>query len=510
MFEITYSPHWGIEMKNLRMNLLLSLLIYSLILITVIFYMNQQVLINNVDEQVRQSRELTEHHILSDMRTVDNAHHYFDTNLTNTMQEELYKLRDYYKENPNIEAWDVDRLSESHGMDIYILDQTNKVIKTTFRADIGLDFSKCCVNFSELLDERRLSGEFYSDGIDVSTTTGEIRKFSYLGTPDSKYLLELGIVLEDVPVFKTFNFVETASKLKELYGDLIEVQTINSGGIFLDDSTGQRLTVKNMSPKFQQYFTEARYSMKATEYVVESEHGYKETHRFLPYEAETTRGISTKRIVYVKYGNFSEQQAKAAIFEQQLKLILLTLVITVLLLVVIGKLLAKTIQLATFDSLTGAYNRATYISKMDELLKKRKGDPGLLLIDLDNFKQANDQFGHAIGDQVLKDLTKVLVRVTGNDGFVVRLGGDEFGMVLKETDEADLTLKAENVLQQIRRYQVEQARETVWSYLSVSIGGAVSYDPNELEVDLFVRADEALYSSKNAGKDQFTLAKGNS
>lgn len=493
-------------MKNLRLKLVLSLLAYSLILITVIFYANQQVLINNVDEQVTQSNELIEHHILENMRAVDNAHYYFDTSLTETMQHELSKLREYYKSNPSVDTWDVEQLSEHHDMDIYILNNENKVIKTTFLPDIGLNFSECCSSFAKLLDERRLSGEFYSDGIDVSTTTGQLRKFSYLGTPDGKYLLELGVILEEVPVFKTFNFGGTAAALKKTYGDLIEVQTINSGGIFLDDSTGKRLTIEDMSAKFRKYFAEARQSMKVTEYVVELEGGYKETHRFLPYEAEAERGESTRRIIYVKYGNFSELAAKEAIFQQQIKLIILALLTTVVLLLVISKLLEKTMRLATFDTLTGAYNRATYISKMDEVLKKRKGTPGLLLIDLDNFKQANDQFGHAVGDKVLKDLTKALQGVTGNDGFVVRLGGDEFGVVLEDPDQQELEMKANEILQQVRQYKYDELRADVWHFLSVSIGGALSTDPHELEIDLFIRADEALYDSKKSGKDQYTLA----
>lgn len=493
-------------MKKLRMNLLLSLLIYSLILITIIFYANQKVLLSNVEEQVQQSRELTEHHILADMRAVDNAHYYFDTNLTDIMKQELFKLRNYYKENPDVGSWDLEQLNEHHGMDIYILDKQNKVIRTTFLPDMGLNFSECCANFATLLDERRLSGEFYSDGIDVSTTTGQIRKFSYLATPDGNYLLEIGVVLEDVSVFETFNFRDTASKLKALYSDLIDVQTINSGGIFLNDSTGKRISVSDMPEKFQNHFKDATQSMKPTEYVVQHEQGHQEIHRFLPYEAETERGESTRRIVYVKYGNFSEQQAKQEILMQQVKLLALVLVTTVVLLLVISKLLEKTVKLATFDSLTGAYNRATYISKMDDVLKRRKGTPGLLLIDLDNFKLANDRFGHAVGDEVLKDLTRGLQEVTAKDGFVVRLGGDEFGIVLEDTDVQDMQVKATAVLQRVRQYKHAETRGDVWSHLSVSIGGAISEDPHELEIDLFVRADEALYSSKNAGKDQFTMA----
>lgn len=493
-------------MKNLRLNLLLSLLVYSLILITVIFYANRHILMTNLEEQVQKSQQLIEHHILADMRTVDNAHYYFDTNLSNTMEQELNKLREYYKDNQDITTWDVKRLSEHHNMDIYILNDKNTVVKTTFMLDLGLDFEECCSNFAKLLDERRLSGEFYSDGIDVSTTTGEIRKFGYLGTPDGKYLLELGVILEDVPVFKTFNFVRTANKLEELYEDLIDIQTINSGGIFLDDTSGERLTIKDMPKQFQQYFEKAQNTMKPTEYVVHLEDGYKETYRFLPYEAEAERGKSTKRIVFVKYGNSSELNAQEENVRQLVYLIMLALVTTGILLLVIGKLLSKTMKLATFDVLTGAYNRATYITKIDEILKKRKGTPGLLLVDLDNFKKANDQYGHAVGDKVLKDLTNALNDVVGIDGFVVRLGGDEFGVVLEETNEQDMQNKANAILHKVRHLKHQTSESDVWTHLSVSIGGAISINLQEIEIDLFIRADEALYKSKNAGKDRFTIA----
>lgn len=90
-------------------------------------------------------------------------------------------------------------------------------------------------------------------------------------------------------------------------------------------------------------------------------------------------------------------------------LLVIALVTAFVMLLVINKILSKTIHLATFDPLTGVYNRATYIRKMDSLLKKRKiNRPGLLLIDLDNFKQVNDQFGHAEGDHILIGTAKIL------------------------------------------------------------------------------------------------------
>ncbi|CAM5617511.1 GGDEF domain-containing protein OS=Lysinibacillus sphaericus OX=1421 GN=LS41612_06090 PE=4 SV=1 [Lysinibacillus sphaericus] len=148
------------------------------------------------------------------------------------MEKELRALATYYKQNPKIDTWNLQQMKSQHGMDIYILDQTNTVIYTTFPKDLGLNFSLCCKNFSALLDERRESGQLFTDGIDISTTTGEYRKFSYLATPDKKYLLELGLELNEVPVFQTFNFGKTAAYLVEKYNDLLDVRTISANGVF--------------------------------------------------------------------------------------------------------------------------------------------------------------------------------------------------------------------------------------------------------------------------------------
>ena len=133
--------------------------------------------------------------------------------------------------------------------------------------------------------------------------------------------------------------------------------------------------------------------------------------------------------------------------------------------------------------------------------------PGLLLIDLDNFKKANDQYGHIVGDNVLKELTQALEEVVGIAGFIVRLGGDEFGVVLEDTNKQDMESKAMAILHKIRQLKHQLSINDVWTHLSVSIGGAISTNPQELEIDLFIRADEALYNSKDEGKDRFTLAK---
>ena len=490
-------------MKRLRLKLLLSLVTFALILVSVMSYVNRQILVVDIREQEAANRTLIEDHILNDMQTVDNAHLYFDKNVSDKMEDELRALVSYYEKNPSISTWNLQQMKKEHEMDIYILDKTNTVIYTTFMQDKGFNFSECCKSFSALLDERRENGEFYTDGIDVSTTTGAIRKFGYLGTPDQKYLFELGVDLNDVPVFQAFNFVKTANSLVEKYNDLVEVKTINAGGIFLDDSQDTRIVVSDQSELFQEHYKKAKQTMQPTEYKTYLENGYVETVRFLPYEAETVRGDSTNRIVYVKYGNRSELTALAKNTKQFWLLLVIAMMTSLILLLVIIRLLTKTINLATYDSLTGVYNRATYISKMDNLLKKRKENtPGLLLIDLDNFKQVNDQFGHAEGDKVLIETASVLNQATKNEGFVVRLGGDEFAIVLYDTNDYNIQQLAEAILPKIR--SIKYTNLDGLAMLSVSMGGAVYENVVESEMSLFVRADQALYRSKNAGKNCYS------
>ncbi|WP_338651753.1 GGDEF domain-containing protein [Lysinibacillus sp. Y5S-8] len=492
-------------MKNLRIKLLLSLIAFAVILVAVISYVNRQILVADIEKQVAMNKVLIENHILTDMQTIDNAHFYFDKNMSDNMEQELRQLQNDYRKNPAIETWDLQQKKQKHGMDIYIVDRSNKVIYTTFEKDIGLDFSSCCQRFSALLDERRASGEFYTDGIDISTTTGEYRKFGYLATHDKKYLLELGIDLLNDPVFQTFNFEKTAEYLIAKYEDLVEVQIINAGGVFFDDSRLKKITVRDQSKQFQQYFELAKKKMEPVEFQKALHHGYIETHLFLPYEAETVRGESSKRLVYVKFVNFTKIEALQKNTKQFWILLSIALLTAFIMLLVINKILSKTIYLATFDPLTGVYNRATYIRKFDNLLKKRKMNvPGLLLIDLDNFKQVNDQFGHVEGDRILIETAMILKHVVKNNGFVVRFGGDEFAIVLYDTTEQQMQQIAKAILTQIRTVKYEGYASEKWSVLSVSMGGAIYHHAEETEMSLFERADKALYQSKNAGKDQYS------
>ncbi len=110
-------------MKKLRIKLLISLIAFALILVAVISYVNRQILVANIEDQEASNRTLIENHILTDMQTVDNAHFYFDKNISENMEQELQALATYYEENPNLATWDLQQMKDNLGMDIYILDK---------------------------------------------------------------------------------------------------------------------------------------------------------------------------------------------------------------------------------------------------------------------------------------------------------------------------------------------------------------------------------------------------
>ncbi len=157
--------------------------------------------------------------------------------------------------------------------------------------------------------------------------------------------------------------------------------------------------------------------------------------------------------------------------------------------------------LAETDNLTGFYNRR----KIEELLRKEierfrryKNPLSVLFIDLDNFKKLNDTYGHQKGDEILRGVARLIERELRKTDFVGRFGGEEFLVVLPETD-AEGALK---VAERIRR-SVEKADFGVEG-VTVSIGVTELKEGDTLET-LFNRVDRAMYLAKERGKNRSEL-----
>jgi len=153
---------------------------------------------------------------------------------------------------------------------------------------------------------------------------------------------------------------------------------------------------------------------------------------------------------------------------------------------------------ATFDALTGCYNRASVIAALDHALDAGESRiTAAIFIDLDNFKPVNDELGHAVGDELLVHVADSIKGELRADDIVGRLGGDEFLLVCQRLDEPSQALViAERVADMLHR---EFSLSTSTVCARASIGVAFSYDSATSE-SLVARADHAMYESKQRGQ----------
>lgn len=489
-------------MKNLPLKLFISLVVFAFILIAAMVVTTTQLLLTNIAEEQQKARQSIERNIFTQLREMDSAHDYFGTIEDEEMRKGLQELRAYYEENPNVMTWDLEAIKEKYApREFYIIDRNNRIVITTHKPSENFDFNECCTDFVRLIQERLETDEFYFDGLENSAATRDAWMYSYLATPDHQYLLEFGIRFGDTSVAKYFGYEETVNNLLLNNTMLRDLRIMTHEGFVLNISP-EMLTIDDVDADIQRAYYTAVETGSAAEVKKELGDGYIETHRFLPYAAEKTRGNATQRIIYAKYDNAEELaivKKNNRIFTWMAIIGIITAVIAML---IILKIFTKTIRLATYDVLTGAYNRASYLQRMDEMIQNRSGTIGLMLVDLDNFKQLNDAYGHAAGDVALKDLTAILKEVVEKNGYVVRFGGDEFAIAFEHATEPQMREVAGRILQRVRQHHKQNPH---WALLSVSLGGAIQKERREPEQELFKRADEALYMSKRQGKDMYTF-----
>jgi len=151
---------------------------------------------------------------------------------------------------------------------------------------------------------------------------------------------------------------------------------------------------------------------------------------------------------------------------------------------------------ATTDSLTKLYNRHVFSDYMDNI----KSGSYLFIIDIDNFKNINDTYGHDTGDIILIKLAETLTSICGSKYFVARIGGEEFAIIANDISESNIKLLANRILKAIRNTYIPYKFEKTITY-TVSIGVSKTYK-NMNNKDLFKLADNALYKSKDNGKNQ--------
>ncbi|MBT8063252.1 MAG: diguanylate cyclase [Gammaproteobacteria bacterium] len=169
------------------------------------------------------------------------------------------------------------------------------------------------------------------------------------------------------------------------------------------------------------------------------------------------------------------------------------------------KLHRKIEELSVTDPLTGLYNRREFdrLLALQAATAKRHNSPKTLcMIDLDNFKSLNDEFGHQAGDMVLREVGDTLAACIRETDVACRLGGDEFVILLSHSDP-ELSLVC---ARRIQEHLKEKALEFDGKPLPITLSiGIAQYDTRLEPEENFDRADTALYQSKAAGRNTITL-----
>ncbi|MEA3290659.1 MAG: GGDEF domain-containing protein, partial [Campylobacterota bacterium] len=170
------------------------------------------------------------------------------------------------------------------------------------------------------------------------------------------------------------------------------------------------------------------------------------------------------------------------------------------------KLLKQTAHLekkASTDFLTQLHNRRKFDSiisyELQQLKRYTKRDLSVILLDIDGFKYINDTYGHNIGDEILKEIAKILKVTLRTSDVACRWGGEEFAIALSETNIESAYLVAEKLRATIENYIFIDELRITCSF------GVSQYQTTDDYPILFKRADEALYKAKNTGKNKVVI-----
>ena len=159
-------------------------------------------------------------------------------------------------------------------------------------------------------------------------------------------------------------------------------------------------------------------------------------------------------------------------------------------------------ELANTDSLTKLYNRRYFYKIATKILKlsqRAKQDICICMIDIDNFKNINDTYGHHLGDYVIKNLAKKLNTLTRQSDIVARYGGEEFVLLFPNTSIEGAQIIAKKICKEISEQKLINKKINL-SY-TISLGLSL-YNGEDSIDDFIIKADESLYKAKHAGKNQ--------
>jgi len=179
-----------------------------------------------------------------------------------------------------------------------------------------------------------------------------------------------------------------------------------------------------------------------------------------------------------------------------------TLLVTFIIIYVINLYQKQLVQLANEDPLTGLSNRRKFNDTLEKLIKmyhKGVNHIVLILIDVDDFKEVNDVFGHVVGDQTLVRIAEILKTQMRQTDLIARWGGEEFAILLSGVDKEKAVEIAQKFLSAVKDDTVIQTLLQKPLTISIGLGELSSVESQD---GLVQKVDKALYAAKNNGKNQ--------
>lgn len=165
-------------------------------------------------------------------------------------------------------------------------------------------------------------------------------------------------------------------------------------------------------------------------------------------------------------------------------------------------------RLATRDHLTGVYNRIRLEEELERTwaMARRYSRPmSVVIMDVDNFKILNDSYGHSVGDEVLRDLARLMQNAARSTDVIARYGGDEFVAILPYAEEKDARIFGQRFLDHVRNHTFCENSLNLHLKASVGISCSDSENPAATADEMLSQADRALYLAKRAGRDRLSV-----
>lgn len=164
-------------------------------------------------------------------------------------------------------------------------------------------------------------------------------------------------------------------------------------------------------------------------------------------------------------------------------------------------------QLSRVDGLTEIFNRRYWEEQLSREFKRNMRSPGnssVIMLDIDHFKKINDTYGHPAGDEVIRQLAKLISHVSRETDICGRYGGEEFTILLPDTAAENVMVLAQRIRQSVEKLTIEYEQQSISFTVSV---GIAQFDPAfEQHTQWLERVDKALYQAKTGGRNQVVIA----